>query len=237
MVSQELLVVQAYLDRLDPEETLVQEVILAQEEAQDPEEILALQGLLAQLVNQASQVLLDLQDNLVCVAILVVRVLQVHEDSQAYQDHRGLPGRQASLVKEVIREAREQQEVPVRRVHRVNEEIPALQVQLVRQGLKDSLELLDLVVDLDQEENPVHKDQLVLQVQLDRQDPQDRQVILDQEVTTVQVGRLEVLDHPDQEEVQEDKEQLGQLAPKGLMVTKERQEVKVQPVKQDHVVI
>lgn len=92
-------------------------------------------------------------------------------------------------------------------------------------------------MDLDQEETRVHKDLLVLQVQLDPQDPQDKQVMLDQEVTTVLVGPLEVLDHPDQEEAQEDKEQLGQLVLKGLMVTQEHQEVKVQQVKQDHAVI
>lgn len=92
-------------------------------------------------------------------------------------------------------------------------------------------------MDLAQEETRVHKDLLVLQVQLDPQDPQDKQVILDQEVTTVLVGPLEVLDRPDQEEAQEDKEQLGQLVLKGLMVTQEHQEVKVQQVKQDHVVI
>lgn len=143
MVSQELLAVRANLVLLDPEETLVQEVILAQEEAQDPEEMLALQDLLAQLVNPGRQVLLDLQDNLVCVEILVVQVLQVREDSQAHPDHRGLLGLQASLVKEEIREAKEQQEVPVRRVHQVSEEIPALPVQLVRWGLKDSLDLPD----------------------------------------------------------------------------------------------
>lgn len=143
MASQERLAVQANLVLLDPEETLAQEVILAQEEAQDPEEMLALRDLLAQLVNPGRQALLDLQGNLVCVEILVVQVLQVHEDSQAHPDHRGLLGQQASLVNEEIREAKEHQEVPVRRVHQVNEEIPALPVQLVRRGLKDSLDLPD----------------------------------------------------------------------------------------------